>query len=672
MMTEEYKEEYKKARKAAMKQYRTCASRGWSLYPPVLDEVSAYVKTAGEEVLGEMEIPLSLVTGTRTAGRQNAFSKDFLPILPENSEFARKWITLYEAQMEEGIRDPILVYEFMHQFYVQEGNKRVSVMKYLDASHIMAKVIRIFPEKTDEPSVKLYYEFIEFYRSTKFYDIVCKQVGNYAKLLKFMGKERNEACSDEERKKLQSLFYHFSSIYNAVAGNEEAVLTAGDAFLIYLNIFSYEEAASKPASKLREEILKMWKEFVPAKEAESVKRLLEPEEKKPAFWNKLLNSTQKLSIAFVYDKKPDTSSWLYAHELGRLHLEEVFPEKVETSCYIGDVEQAAVDGNQVIFTTTPLLMPESLKAALKYPEVQILNCSLNYAWKSIPTYYTRMYEVKFLTGLIAGSMAKGENIGYEADYPIYGSIANINAFALGVAMVNPNIKIYLNWTSEKGKPKAAVEELALVSARDMISADGCNRRFGLYSNENGEILNIATSVLDWGIFYEKIIQQMLDGTWKKVSDKETASRNYWWGLSAGVENLICSSQMPYGTKRLVDTFQSLITEGHFHPFEGMFYDKNGREHGKKNTILSNEEIITMDWLFANIVGEIPEKYELKEQAKPIVELQGVKGDEYPCNCRRRSTIFMGLLSSGKIEGCRFDFILRRFKSEISFLSGNLL
>ena len=54
MMTEEYKEEYKKARKAAMKQYRTCASRGWSLYPPVLDEVSAYVKTAGEEVLGEM------------------------------------------------------------------------------------------------------------------------------------------------------------------------------------------------------------------------------------------------------------------------------------------------------------------------------------------------------------------------------------------------------------------------------------------------------------------------------------------------------------------------------------------------------------------------------------------------------------------------------------------
>lgn len=62
-------------------------------------------------------------------------------------------------------------------------------------------------------------------------------------------------------------------------------------------------------------------------------------------------------------------------------------------------------------------------------------------------------------------MAKGENIGYEADYPIYGSVAIINAFALGVAMVNPNIKIYLNWTSEKGKQKAAVEELVCLRQR---------------------------------------------------------------------------------------------------------------------------------------------------------------------------------------------------------------
>ena len=75
---------------------------------------------------------------------------------------------------------------------------------------------------------------------------------------------------------------------------------------------------------------------------------------------------------------------------------------------------------------------------------------------------------------------------------------------------------------------------------------------------------------------------MLDGTWKKVSDKETASRNYWWGLSAGVENLICSSQMPYGTKRLVDTFQSLITEGHFSSFlRACFMTKTAENTAKR-------------------------------------------------------------------------------------------
>ena len=162
----------------------------------------------------------------------------------------------------------------------------------------------------------------------------------------------------------------------------------------------------------------------------------------------------------------------------------------------------------------------------------------------------------------------------------------------------------------------------------MISADGYNRRFGLYSNKNGEILNIATSVLDWGIFYEKIIQQMLDGTWKRVSDKETVSRNYWWGAfcRSGKPHLFLADAL-WNKAPCKILFQNLIIEGSFHPFEGIFYDKNGKEYGKKDTILSNEEIITMDWLFSNIVGEIPAKYELKEQAKPIVELQGVKGEK---------------------------------------------
>lgn len=86
-------------------------------------------------------------------------------------------------------------------------------------------------------------------------------------------------------------------------------------------------------------------------------------------------------------------------------------------------------------------MDPSLKIAVEHPEVTILNCSLNAPHKYIRTYYARMYEAKFVSGMIAGAMAENDKIAYVADYPIYGMIANINAVALGAACVNPRAKV---------------------------------------------------------------------------------------------------------------------------------------------------------------------------------------------------------------------------------------
>lgn len=73
------------------------------------------------------------------------------------------------------------------------------------------------------------------------------------------------------------------------------------------------------------------------------------------------------------------------------------------------------------------MMKDSLKVAVDHPDVKILNCSLNTSHKYIRTYYARMYEAKFLSGMIAGALAENDRIAYIADYPIYGMIANINA-----------------------------------------------------------------------------------------------------------------------------------------------------------------------------------------------------------------------------------------------------
>ena len=76
--------------------------------------------------------------GTKTKGRTEAFAGNFMPLLGEKTEFGAKWARVYDYQIEEGIHDPILAYEFMNRYYVQEGNKRVSVLKYVNAYSVPA------------------------------------------------------------------------------------------------------------------------------------------------------------------------------------------------------------------------------------------------------------------------------------------------------------------------------------------------------------------------------------------------------------------------------------------------------------------------------------------------------------------------------------------------------
>lgn len=105
------KEIYEKAHKLALKQFRSDSSRGTYPYLQVLDEILSYTETSAEVDLGLIDIPLEFVAGTKSAGRTNSFASNFMPLLSEDSEFAMKWCSLYKTHLDEGIRDPIKVYE---------------------------------------------------------------------------------------------------------------------------------------------------------------------------------------------------------------------------------------------------------------------------------------------------------------------------------------------------------------------------------------------------------------------------------------------------------------------------------------------------------------------------------------------------------------------------------
>ena len=161
---------------------------------PVLDDIlkEKHITAAREIPLGVVQIPSEQLVGTKTSGRSTAFSKSFYPLLKDSTEFAGKWMELYKAHLTEGIREPIKAYEFMNKFYVEEGNKRVSVLKFFDAVSIPGNVIRIVPPRTDEKENRIYYEFMEFYNLSQVNYIWFSQEGSFAKLQRLVGKRPDE------------------------------------------------------------------------------------------------------------------------------------------------------------------------------------------------------------------------------------------------------------------------------------------------------------------------------------------------------------------------------------------------------------------------------------------------------------------------------------------------
>ncbi len=630
-------EEYNKACKLGKKEYRHRMMRGERPTVQVLDDILPSRGSYSEVPLGLVQIPADQIVGTKTGGRSSAFAANFMPILDGESEFAQKWEKLCDSHMKEGIRDPIIAYEYMNQFYVQEGNKRVSVLKYFDVVSISGIVTRIVPKRTGEKENNIYYEFLDFYDASKINYIWFSEEGSFDELVKQVGKKPGELWTEEDKSVFNSIYSRFLTEFKANGGGK-LNCTPGDAFLAFIKVHSYEALDEMTTNELKKLVKKSWEEFELQQEEKEVELKMEPVEKEQPILSKILPinmNTTKLKVAFIYPKKPTVSAWVYAHELGRLHLEEKFSKELTTLSYedvtmetIGSVlEQAIESGCNLIFTTTPSFAQASVKAAIAHPKVRILNCSLNTSHRYIRTYYARMHEAKFLMGAIAGAMAENNKLGYLADYPIFGTIANINAFALGAKMINPRAQVYLDWITRKNNDamwNLKKYDVSVVSGKDMVIPEAASRYFGIFDIVDGYPRNLAMPVWHWGIFYERLIRTIMEGTWKYDDNPDSIKAiNYWWGMSAGVVDVICSQNLPIGTKRLVELLKETIKRGEFNPFSGILYSQDGVIQDNPYETLSPEAIVEMDWLADNIIGTIPKKEELKEESKPVLEQQGI-------------------------------------------------
>lgn len=642
-------QQYVRSLKLGQKYCRTSMINGRYPYIRVLDELLDESTLIGRMDLGVMEIPSEQIVGTKNAERRLAFAANYMPLLPVETEFAAKWISLCSAHLgDEGIHDPISCYEYMGEFYVQEGHKRVSVLRSYGAPGISARVVRLVPAYSDDVRVRVYYEFLGFYSLTKLYSVHFRRPGGYAKLIEALGYEPDHVWTEQERQAFSASYMRFRDAFRKLS-REKLPVTAAEALLVWLRVYKMADMKPMTAPELSRSIESVWADIRLLMKDEPIAVETEPPEPSEEAARRGLLSRiieplpAHLNVAFVHGFRPETSQWTSTHDLGRQYLESQLGDQISVKVYSPEagqdaselMERAVADGADVIFATAPPLIGQCLKTAALHPDVRVLNCSLSMPYASIRTYYCRTYEAKFITGAIAGAMCGSGRIGYVANYPILGVPASINAFALGAKMTNPDARIALRWSCVPGSPVEdfAREGISVISNRDAIAAGQASYvwDWGTYQRlQDGSLVPLASPCWDWGKFYERVVRSIMDGTWD-LSAERAGERavNYWWGMKSGVIDVQLSRGLPSGVKQLAGILKKGLRSGNVDPFHCAISDQAGELRNDGSRWLTPEEVLNMDWLCDNVEGRIPAFDELLPMSHSLVRQLGLYRDEIP-------------------------------------------
>ena len=633
-------EDYKSALRAGQRAYRARIARGQSPYLAVLDDVLKGVDIVAQEPLGLVEIPSDSLVGTKTSGRHTAFSYDFMPLLEPDTEFAAKWSNLCDAHLEEGIHTPIIAFEYMNRFYVQEGNKRVSVLKYYGAVKIPGTVTRLIPARTEDLENKIYYEFLDFYKLSKVNYVHFSKLGGYSKLQTLVCKASGEAWSEDDRLNFAAFYTMFHQQFEALGGRSLG-LTTGDALLVYLSVYRYSDTYDATPAQVRQNLEKLWNEVKVLTEPHGVELSLEPP-KSPAepLLSKLnifspSKQPSELRVVFLHEYNAKISAWVRAHDEGRDALAKVFPDKVYISCY-EDVnpevdaeqilEEVAHNNADVVFATSVRMYNACLKVAAQHPKTRILNCSLNAPHPLVRTYYPRTYEVTYLLGMLAGIVSHSDKVGYVAANPVYGVPAAINAFAQGVRAVRPDSRVVLRWAClcDAAHPQdfSDRKDIEVFYSQDFREPEGTYRDYGLCRRlPDGVLQPLGLPEWRWDVFFTEIVRSVFAGTWDSAPGGRAI--NYWWGLKSGAERVEYPTRLNNGTMQLLKMAERQLCDGEIQVFPTESYSQGHALHHAASGIYTPKELMEMDWLEECVEGELPSYDELDAKTRSLLNINGL-------------------------------------------------
>jgi len=630
---EEAKAAYAAARKAGRK---FLAENGEiSGYLPILDNMLKGVVIVGEINIGYREIPLSMLAGTKTSGRSTAFAGNFMPLLEPDTEFAAKWQKLYNIQFDEGIRDPILVYQYLDKFYVQEGNKRVSVLKSVGAFSVHSQVYRLLPERNEnDDEISIFYEFLDYDKRMYFEDLWFSRRGNFTKLIeiaeKYLESEPQEGLTVPSL--INEIFRSFKAAYRSI-DTHELNLTPGDALVEYSGVFGLP---FKLPFEILQQNLKQFKGQLMVAAGKVERRIEDVEEDvsgdvdAPRSFFSFAKQKVKINIAVAYEGTPETNIWTAQHDRAISRLERKYGDKLTVKRLtnvpgVGELayrklNTAAVEKPSLLFTTSPNLSTSSLRYALEHPETIVLNCDVPHEGKNLHTYFSKMYDLTFLCGVLAAAMSEKGIIGYMSSAKTWDTVTtyDINAFALGARLINPRSTILdyamsgvNNWSEHD-------------TARAEFGKNGADIAFCRHSPDNpldrkafpevyaqlyeiapngAPLESIAAATLDWEPFYDKMIGDALLGrTALSGGAKDNSPVHFGWGFQTGIMDIFPVYSAVGVAGRLLRVFRELLKNGGLHPFEGPIYDNQGNLRVDWGDIPTLMEIQEMSWYTYSIRG----------------------------------------------------------------------
>lgn len=327
-------------------------------------------------------------------------------------------------------------------------------------------------------------------------------------------------------------------------------------------------------------------------------------------------------IAFVYIGPPGDLGWTYEHDRGRKALEEALGDAVETT-YIENVEegpdasrvirQYAQEGYDMIFATSFGYMDYMYEVAEEFPDVKFEHCSGYKTLDNMAVYFGRIYQARYLSGIVAGKMTTNGNIGYVAAFPIPEVVRGINAFTLGVRSVNPDARVTVVWTNTWYDPvKEREAAVALLDAgADIIAQHQDTTEPQKAAQERGVLSigydsdmrafvgdSVLTSpIWNWSEYYIPTVQAAIDGEWE--------THSYWEGLNEDVVALAeYSAKVPQDVRDLVEAAKKDIIKND-QIFCGPIMDQAGNEVVAAGQCLSDEDKLGMQFFVEGVVGTIP-------------------------------------------------------------------